>query len=209
MAKKIAFSARSLCGAGLLIMPSLLFNPSTIGRIAQFLLFWLFAALLGKKTNVLMTVLVLFCVIFFNILIPYGRIMWSFGVFTLTEGALWGGIRRAVTLEGLIMLSKACVRDDLRFPGFFGAVLGESFRMFAALTAYKRRISPKTFIADIDAALFEISAQREKPHNRPPVRASALGWFFLAAAVIVSWLFFNLFGFKSPPLGECSMMTGI
>jgi heptaprenyl diphosphate synthase len=170
-------------------MPSLLFNPNTFGRIAQFLLFWFFAAALGKKTSVPATVLVIAGIVAFNLLAPYGRVLASFGAFRITEGALLAGIRRAVTLEGLIMLSKAGVRQDLRLPGAFGGLLGESLRIFAALTGRKRRLSPKSLVADIDAILFELSAADEPlpPHTDAAQKTSASGMVILAAAVLASW----------------------
>jgi heptaprenyl diphosphate synthase len=140
-------------------MPSLLFNPSTPGRVAQFLLFWVFASLMGKKNNALMTFLVILGIVLFNLLAPYGRVLWQFGAFRITEGALTAGIHRAVTLEGLFMLSKASISGDLRLPGTFGALIGESLRMFALITERKRRISRKNFIADIDALLLELDAE--------------------------------------------------
>jgi heptaprenyl diphosphate synthase len=177
-------------------MPSLLFNPNTFGRIAQFLLFWFFAATLGKRTNIPATFLVIAGIVLFNLLAPYGRVLASFGAFRITEGALLAGIRRAVTLEGLIMLSKAGVRQDLRLPGAFGGLLGESLRIFAALTGRKRRISPKSLVADIDAILFELSTTGEPLPSHtdesaaPPVaphKTPAPGMFILAAAVLASW----------------------
>jgi heptaprenyl diphosphate synthase len=155
----LPFSSGDLCVAGLIVMPSLLFNPSTPGRVAQFLLFWVFAALMGKKNNALMTFLVILGIVLFNLLVPYGRVLWQFGAFRITEGALTAGIHRAVTLEGLFMLSKASISGELRLPGTFGALIGESLRMFALITERKRRISRKNFIADIDALLLELERE--------------------------------------------------
>ncbi|MDR0375086.1 MAG: hypothetical protein LBH85_05115 [Treponema sp.] len=185
----------ALCIAGLLAMPSLLFNPNTFGRIAQFLLFWFFAAALGKKNNMPATFLMIAGVVLFNLLAPYGRTLASFGAFRITEGALLAGLHRAATLEGLIMLSKASVRQDLRLPGVFGGLLGESLRIFAALAGQKRRVSPKSLVADVDAILFELSAIEAPPpppdaSEAAPVAAcktTASGMLTLAAAVLASW----------------------
>ncbi len=187
-------AAKDLCAAALVIMPSLLFNPSVAGRTVQFLLFWLFAALTGRKTNPLMTLFIILCIVFFNLLVPYGRVLASFGVFKISEGALLSGVRRAVTLEGLIMLSKAGIRSDLRLPGVFGALLGESLRIFAALTAQRRRVSPKNLVADIDAILFEISAEPAPTEQSAsaPRRTSAAGRAALIIAACASWAVFAL-----------------
>jgi heptaprenyl diphosphate synthase len=175
-------------------MPSLLFNPNTFGRIAQFLLFWFFAALLGKKNNMPATFLVIAGVVLFNLFAPYGRVLASFGAFRITEGALLTGVHRAVTLEGLVMLSKAGIQQDLRFPGAFGGLLGESLRIFAALAGLKRRISPKSLVADIDAILFALSKPDEPLPSHtdasgaaPAHKTTASGMAMLAAAVLASW----------------------
>ncbi|MDR2194376.1 MAG: hypothetical protein LBP19_07925 [Treponema sp.] len=181
--------SRDLGIAGLLIMPSLVFNPNTFGRTAQFLLFWLFASLLGKKSNTAMTLFVIAGIVLFNLLAPYGRVLASFGVFKVTEGALLTGLHRAVTLEGLIMLSKASIRNNLRVPGALGGLLGESLRLFAALTGRKRRISPKTLVADIDTVLFDISGTIHDDSAPPDAakKTSAAGIVMLAAAALASW----------------------
>jgi heptaprenyl diphosphate synthase len=190
------FCSRDLCITGLLIMPSLLFNPSITGRVFQFLLFYLFALLTGKKNNMLMTLLVILGIVFFNMLVPYGRVLWSLGTFQITAGALSTGIRRAVTLEGLIMLSRASIRHDLRLPGNFGALIGESLRMFALITERKGRFTGKShnagsLIANLDELLLELDADKpaQSAASRAP-RSSASGIGILAIALVVSWLLF-------------------
>jgi heptaprenyl diphosphate synthase len=187
-----------MCISGLLIMPSLLFNPNTCGRIAQFLLFWFFVSLTGKKNNIVLTFFVIAGIVLFNLFAPYGRVLASFGIFKITEGALLSGIHRAVTMEGLIMLSKASIQKDLQLPGALGGLLGESLRVFAILTERKRRISPKTFVADIDAVLFDISGTL---YDVPAVvstdacealpaatqKTTAAGIVMLSVAVLASW----------------------
>jgi heptaprenyl diphosphate synthase len=137
-------------------MPALLFNPNPFFRILQFLFFWFLSWLAGKKNNPLMTVAVMLGIVFFNLLVPYGRVLFAVGVFKVTIGALVVGIQRAVTLEGLVMLSRVSVRRDLRFPGGFGELIGESFRIFAAIMDSRQRITRKNLIGDIDALMLEL-----------------------------------------------------
>jgi heptaprenyl diphosphate synthase len=188
---------RDLCIAGLIIAPSFLFNTNSYGKIIQFLLFWIAAFFLKKRKfpvkSIVTTLLVMGGVVFFNLLAPYGRALWTFGAFKITEGALWTGIDRAVTLEGLIMLSKASAPPDLRLPGRFGALIGESLRLFALTIekTEKLRISPKTFIADIDALLFALS--REAPEASEQTAAEKSSFWGIAAligAVLLSWTIF-------------------
>jgi heptaprenyl diphosphate synthase len=193
-------------------MPALLFNPSTAGRIIQFLLFWALAVLAGKKNNALATILVILGITAFNLLVPYGRVLFSLGAFKISSGALLSGLRRGVTLEGLFMLSRLTIRRDLRLPGAFGELVGESFRILSLITEKKsafalpdKKAAPelsaafslrrrfKNIITGIDDLMLELDAAEtagdapltggnEKKHSSLP------GIAILAAAVIAAWL---------------------
>jgi heptaprenyl diphosphate synthase len=154
------FNPGELALAGLLMMPALLFNPHTAARAAQFLFFTLLVWLSGKKVRFLCTLLVMGGIVFFNLLVPYGELLFSFGPLVFTKGALAGGLRRAVTLEGLFMLSRFSVRGDLKLPGSFGELAGESFRLFALLEG-KRFSLPKggKLLESLDRLLISLSAE--------------------------------------------------
>jgi heptaprenyl diphosphate synthase len=157
------FRSGDLFTAGLLMMAAFLGNPSTLLRTAQFLLFGFYAWLMGKKNKPLTTLLVMLGIVFFNLLVPYGKVLLTLGPFPITQGSLLGGLHKALTLEGLIMLSKASVRSDLRLPGAFGSLLGESLRIFEGISERKRLITRKRIIQGIDALMLELSAAQEAP----------------------------------------------
>ncbi|MCL1837209.1 MAG: hypothetical protein FWG46_06665 [Treponema sp.] len=163
------FSAKALCITGLLIMPALLFFPSpfTSPRVLLFLFFWFLAWLSGKKNNPVFTLLVIVGIVAFNLIIPYGKVLFTIGKFRITAGALLMGIRRAVTLEGLIMLSRFTIRPDLKLPGLFGELIGESFRIFSLIMNQKQRITRKNLIGDIDQMMIDLSGESgETPEDR-------------------------------------------
>ena len=196
------FSAKALCITGLIIMPALLFSPSTLVRVIQFLFFWFLAWLAGKKNNPLLTISVILGITAFNLIIPYGQVLFFIGRFRITDGALAAGIRRAVTLEALIMLSRSTIRPDLKIPGLFGELIGESFRIFALLMNQKRRITRKNLIADIDSLLFELCTdvpQAPRPGlegtsaEGKPAGTKPLGYLILAVVAFLSWLPMLLF----------------
>jgi heptaprenyl diphosphate synthase len=170
-------------------MPALLFNPDTAYRIAQCLFFWFLAWLTGKKNNLGLTLIVLFGIIAFNLLVPYGRVLVSWGGFRITEGALMAGVRRAVTLEGLVMLSRAAIRHDLRFPGRFGALIGESFRLLALIRDRKQSITRKNWMGDLDRLMIELS---EAPVGTGPAatahRTARSGVIILILVSAIPWL---------------------
>ncbi|MDR0637716.1 MAG: hypothetical protein LBG27_02235 [Spirochaetaceae bacterium] len=187
------FSSRSLCITGLCVMPTLVFNPDTMCRMIQFFLFWFLSWLTGKKNNPLLTFLVILSITTFNLLVPYGRLLVSWGIFRITEGALMMGLRRAVTLEGLIMLSRAAIRQDLRFPGSFGALIGESFRLLSLIQERKWRISRKNWMADIDQLMIELSEApfpiSESAHpSDGPTHLTARGRLILILIIVTAWV---------------------
>ena len=206
------FSARSLYIAGLLAMPSLLFNPFPMLRVAQFLFFWFLCWLAGKKNNPFMTIAVTVGITAFNLIVPYGRVLYSIGTFDITLGALLAGIQRAVTLGGLIMLSRLSIRPDLKIPGGFGALVSESFRFFAIIMDSKKRIARKSLIDDIDRLMIDLSNESEgdreitaDAYRYPAINANAeyltprheaiaaartkaAGFIILTVVVILSWL---------------------
>ncbi|MDR2149917.1 MAG: hypothetical protein LBO67_03705 [Spirochaetaceae bacterium] len=182
------FSSTALCITGALMLPALVFNPDTFARGYQFLLFWLFLILSGKKNNALMTVLVMLTIIFFNLLAPFGRVLYAIGSFKITDGALKEGIKRAVTLEGLILLSRVSIRDDLRLPGTFGELISESLRLFARLSAQKMPFDRHHIVASLDALLSALNAEPSAPQSARIARTSRAGALILIAAVLLTWL---------------------
>jgi heptaprenyl diphosphate synthase len=152
------FRSGDLFTAGLAMTLIFLFTPSLIFKALQFSLFCLLTWLSGKKARPLITFLVMAGVIFFNLLVPYGKILVQFGPLTVTQGALLAGLRRALTLEGLIMLSGAFIRSDLRLPGAFGVLLGESFRIFAVLQERNTVFHRGKIIEEIDTLMLELDA---------------------------------------------------
>jgi heptaprenyl diphosphate synthase len=184
------FGARALFITGLIIMPALLFNPSTEYRILQFLFFLFLAWLSGNRINFIFTILIIAGIAAFNLIVPYGRVLFSIGAFKVTSGALTAGIHRAVTLEALVMLSKASIRHDLKIPGAFGELLGESLRIFSVMTDRKYHITGKTFFADIDRLLLELSEEEISGFDIKITRTKPLGYAILAIVALLSWLGF-------------------
>jgi heptaprenyl diphosphate synthase len=170
------FNADELFVAGLLMAFFFLFNRSLECRVIHFLFFCLLAWLSGKKNNVFVTVLVMAGIVFFNLLAPYGKVLTigasafggaatfgGAGWLRITQGSLLSGLDKALTLTGLLMLSRACggsacVKSNLKLPGFVGSLLGESFRLLELMRDRVKLINRKNIAAEIDAMLLEMDA---------------------------------------------------
>jgi heptaprenyl diphosphate synthase len=182
------FSAKALCITGLVIMPAFVFNPSTELRVLQFLFFWFLTFLSGRKTKSVFVITAFILIVAFNLLIPYGRILFSIGPLKITSGALAAGIHRAATFQGLIMLSKLCIREDLRLPGAFGKLLGESLRIFSVMMDRKKLITRKNLFASLDNMIMELSASEIPDYLTKSQRTSFLGFAILVIVAVLSWL---------------------
>jgi heptaprenyl diphosphate synthase len=190
------FQADALAVTVLLIIPAFLFNQDTLWKTIQFFFFWFLAWASGKKNNPLVTIAIIAFITFFNLLAPYGELLYQLGPFRITKGALLAGLRRGITLEGLIMLSRAGIRQDLKLPGYIGELLGESFRLFGLLTEKKITFKEKILqerenvFALLDELLFGLSSAGQAPKPQTPAKnhTSPQGFIILAVIVIISWL---------------------
>jgi hypothetical protein len=182
------FSAKALFIAGLLIMPALLFIPSTGYRCYQFVFFCILVLLSGQKINFLITFPIIMFIIVFNLIIPYGRVLFSFGAFKITSGALQAGVHRAFTLQSFVMLSKLTIRKDLKIPGAFGELLCESLHIFSAIINKKYVIPKKNFLVKIDNLMLELSEITLPVPDEKVIKTTPRGFLILALVVILSWL---------------------
>ncbi|GAB6391992.1 MAG: Gx transporter family protein/putative heptaprenyl diphosphate synthase component I [Treponematales bacterium] len=144
--------------SGLVMALVFLFTPSLAGRACQFLFFWLLAAVMGKKTRPLLTLFTMAAVVLCGLAAPYGLAIARLGPLVITEGALAAGLGKALSLEGLIMLSRVFVRRDLPLPGGFGLLLRESLTMLEALTGRKGAFAGRGFFGGLDQLLMEMEA---------------------------------------------------
>ena len=193
------FRADELFVAGLLMALVFLHDRSMPGHFMQLLFFCALAWFFGKKNNPLVTAVFMAGIVFFNLLAPHGRVLFSLGPLSVTQGSLLVGLERAVTLTGLLMLSRACVRSDLRLPGAAGSLLAETLRLlelmrgrkpaFARGLRFWRAEDRGHAIAEIDRMMLELEAEprdgnagavREKP------RRSAKGVLLLALMIALT-----------------------
>ena len=182
------FGAKALFISGLIIIPAVLFNPSVEYRCLQFLFFWFLAILCGKKTNPVFTILITIFIIAFNLIIPYGRVLFSIGAFKITSGALEAGIHRAVTLQALVMLSKLTIRHDLKLPGAFGQLLSNSLQYFSVIINKKHRINGKNLIASIDTLMLELIEEKFLSSDTAAKKTKTIAYVLIVIVILLSWL---------------------
>jgi heptaprenyl diphosphate synthase len=180
------FNADELFVAGLLMALIFLLSRSLPGRVVQFLFFCLLAVLLGKKINPFAAFIFMAGIVFFNLLAPYGKVLAIFGPLRVTQGSLFAGLEKAVSLEGLLMLSRACIKSDLRLPGTIGSLLGESLRILELMREKRGMIRRGHIIAGIDQLMPEMEAVNvNEPENAPHRKPQRSGKSIVLLCVIV------------------------
>jgi len=145
-------------GVGLVLALGFMVSPLVV-RVGLFVLFCVAVRVMGKKINPLMTLIIMGGIVFFNALVPYGKVLAVIGPLRITQGSLLAGIEKALTLEGLLMLSRACIRSDLKLPGTIGSLLGESLRILELMREKKGLIRKGHIVAGVDEMLLEIEEE--------------------------------------------------
>jgi len=179
--------------AGMLMLPPFLFIEGLAGKTVLAVFFSLLAVSAGKHLRWGYFLIVVLSVTFFHLLSPWGRVLVNIGPLTVTSGALESGLTRGITLIGMVVLSMAAVKPELRFPGRFGGLLGRTFYYFDVIIEGEKRLSRKNFFAGLDELLterfnpekagFGISEGKEPP----AADRSFQGWIIAAAAVLLPW----------------------
>jgi len=142
-------------GAGLLMAVIFVLSPLP-ARAVLLVVFCAAARLMGKKIHPLITLAIMAGIVFFNLLAPYGKVLAVWGPLRITQGSLFAGLEKALTLEGLLMLSRACIKSDLRLPGTLGSLLGESLRILELMREKKGLLRRGGLVAGFDRMMREI-----------------------------------------------------
>lgn len=177
--------------AGMAMLPPFLLIKQVLLKAILTISFAILALLSGKRLRWGYFLILLVSVCCFQLLFPWGKVIFELGPIVVTIGALESGLIRGLTLAGMVFLSVAAVRPELKFPGALGGLLGRTFYYFDSLFEGRRRLTRKNFFASLDKLLKErfdldkkhaIIAKREGDRMR--------GWFMALPAALISWAFF-------------------
>jgi len=187
-------NAGGLFISGLFMALIFLFNRSMEIRIAQFLFFCLLALVSGKKINLFATALFMISIIFFHLLAPFGKVIAVLGPLRITQGGLFAGIDKALVISGLVILSRICVKSDLKLPGTIGSLLGESLRMLELMRERMYLIKPKQIISGLDKLMLEMETINLDDTVNTPVEKQGISVksILLLSAIVLITLGMNL-----------------
>lgn len=166
-----SFSPGALALVGATLSLSLLLMPSPAARAATLAAAAAAAWASGRKLSPILTVSVMAGIVGANLLVPLGRKLYVWGPIVITEIALREGLMKAITFEALVFISKACLGSRLRLPGGVGRLFASALRSYDRILAYKGKIRPASFIADIDEALIAVYAETGDTIGAEPASA--------------------------------------
>ncbi len=196
------FDPARLALTGVVLSLALLFQPGMTGRIALLAGAAFAAWLSGRRLSPLTTLLVMAGIVGANLLVPVGRKLATIGPLAITELALNDGIRKAVTFEALMFISKACLGSNLSLPGKFGTFFAEALRGYDRILEQKARVKLNGFLTIIDNILLSVyddiqasgqtaDIQKTSPWTAP--RRSDLVLVAIVMATVLPLLFNQVF----------------
>lgn len=116
----------------------------------------------SKKTNgkilknLISSFILLLSIIFFSLLIPNGKLLFSIGSFKITQESLFLGLRRGLILILSIYVSKIIVSKFPPLKGIFGKFINMIFLYFKELTSFEREDSDKNILKKLDSHLIKV-----------------------------------------------------
>ena len=95
-------------------------------------------------------------IIFFSLLIPNGKLLFSIGSFKITQESLFLGLRRGLILILSIYVSKIIVSKFPPLKGRFGKFINMILLYFKELTSFEREDSDKNILKKLDSHLINV-----------------------------------------------------
>ncbi len=174
----IAPGTRLVWGLGLIALLAL--SQNWLLRLTLTGLGAVLALAAGKKIRFLYFAFLVLSVTVFNLFVPFGKVLFQWGNFLITEGALSEGLAKGLTLCGLIFLSLASVSRHLKFPGAWGQLWGQTFAYYERLLEVRKALDPKNFWSSLDRLLETAYQVEESQPATARLRTTPGGWLFIA-----------------------------
>lgn len=189
LADQIHPTVRFFWGLGLL--GCLLFSGDWVPRGILVALGFGLAVVSGKRVSLGYFGFLMATVVIFNLFLPVGRVWVTVGPVPVTEGAFFLGLGKGFTFAGLVFFSLASISRNLRLPGRFGALWGQTFAWYEQLMDQRRALKPRALLMSIDRLLERLYPTRpgspkpaswdESPTARRPTTPG--GWALVAATL--------------------------
>jgi hypothetical protein len=174
---------------GMVLIPLLAFQSRWYLTLILVAIFALLAGRAGKRISFPFFASMVASVTVFNLLSPFGRVLLSWGPFTLTQGALEDGLNKGLVISGLVFVSLFSVSRELRFGGRLGDLLARTFYYYEQLMTERKNLRLRTLVLSVDRMLerlFDPSGDHELPAPPVPRRTRPSGWLLVGATVLAA-----------------------
>ena len=122
----------------LLIFP-LVFQKNLVILYNQFFLMIIFAFIRKKRVKLLPSFFITLSLVFFSLLSPFGKVWFSIGNFTITEGAFLLGLKKSFVLCGMVFISQIATSFEFNIKGNFGKMISEVFYWFSIFSDFSKK----------------------------------------------------------------------
>lgn len=106
--------------------------------------------------NLTSSFVLLLSIIFFSLLVPNGKLLFSIGSFKITQESLFLGLRRGLILILSVYISKIIVSKFPPLKGRFGKFINMIFLYFKELTSFEKENSGKNILKKLDSHLINV-----------------------------------------------------
>lgn len=187
--------------AGLLMLGAFLFQSSLVCLILQTLYALALSYYHRRTVRLLPPLIILLSVTLANLLQVNGLQLLSIFGLPITAGSLLIGVRKALTLIGLLYLSQFMIAGQPQLPGTLGKLLSLQFTYFHQITVRWKELDKSHLLQALDNLLLsfdegKVTVQEEQE----TVEASRKSLFINLAHLLFFWLLFFL---GRLPLFQC------
>ncbi len=176
--------------SSIICFPTIFFQDNLMFLWANVVLFLILLYLKNGKIRLLPSLIILFSILFFNMLTPTGKIYASIGSFRITEGALEFGLRKAAVLLSMVFISQYAISRSLKLQGKLGFYLENMLYFLDKLTEHKATFNIKKPFSSIDAILLEVYETNDLGLEREQnvqVRQSIQAWLICIFPVLIGY----------------------
>lgn len=188
----------------LLIFP-LVFQKNLVILFIQFILMIIFAFIRKKRVKILPSFFITLSLVFFSLLSPFGKVWFSIGNFTITEGAFLLGLKKSFVLCGMVFISQIATSFEFNIKGNFGKMISEVFYWFSIFSDFSKKAKSesklqinekkksKLSLKSIDEYLCELYFEEKQEKNNNAHKTEETGeMFWTILLILLNSLFYFL-----------------
>ena len=188
----------------LLIFP-LVFQKNLVILFIQFFSMIIFAFIRKKRVKILPSFFITLSLVFFSLLSPFGKVWFSIGNFTITEGAFLLGLKKSFVLCGMVFISQIATSFEFNIKGNFGKMISEVFYWFSIFSDFSKKAKSesklqinekkksKLSLKFIDEYLCELYFEEKQEKNNNAHKTEESGEkFWTILLILLNCLFYFL-----------------